>query len=52
MNKRDETILRKILEESNALSSIINGIDESLFLKNDEKTRAVCMTLINIGELV
>ncbi|MCL2325422.1 MAG: DUF86 domain-containing protein [Proteobacteria bacterium] len=52
MNKRDRIILLKIIEEAAALARMTDGIDESDFLANDEKTRAVCMTLINIGELV
>jgi len=28
------------------------GLDQKSFLANDEKQRAVCMTLINIGEAV
>ena len=52
MNKRDRTILSKITEEVAALAQMLNGIDESTFLANDEKMRAVCMTLINVGELI
>ena len=52
MNKRDRIILVKILEETAMLAKMVDGIDESDFLANDEKMRAVCMTLINIGELV
>jgi len=52
MNQRDRTILVKIVEEAAALAQMLHGIDELAFLANDEKTRAACMTLINIGELV
>ena len=52
MNKRDKTILTKITEEATALAQMIHGIDESAFLANEEKMRAVCMTLINVGELI
>ena len=52
MNKRDITILRKIIEEAAALAHMLHGIEELTFLVNDEKMRAVCMTLINIGELI
>ena len=52
MNKRDRIILLKIVEEAASLSQMLHGIDESAFLANDEKMRATCMTLINIGELV
>jgi len=52
MNNRDRTILTKIVEETAALAQMLHGVDEISFLDNDEKTRAVCMTLINIGELI
>ena len=31
---------------------MLHDIDEQTFLANDEKMRATCMTLINIGELI
>ena len=34
------------------ISNMLIGVDESAFLANDEKMRAICMTLINIGELI
>jgi len=52
MINRDRTILTKVVEEATALEQILYGVDETTFLKNDEKMRAVCMTLINVGELV
>jgi uncharacterized protein with HEPN domain len=52
MKDRDKTILNKIIEEAAAVSKMLDGIDEPSFLANDEKMRAVCMTLINIGELI
>ena len=52
MNQRDRVILRKIVEEATVLAKMLDGVDESIFLANDEKMRATCMTLINIGELV
>ena len=52
MNHRERTILRKVVDEAEALGVMLNGVDEAAFLVNEEKTRAVCMTLINIGELV
>ena len=52
MNKRDKIVLCKIVEEAAMVARIINDIDEQGFLVNDEKMRSVCMTLINIGELV
>ena len=52
MRKRDRIVLLKIAEEANVIARMLNDIDEAAFLANDEKMRAVCMTLINIGELV
>jgi len=52
MNHREWTILRKVIDEAEALGLMLNGVDEAAFLVSEEKTRAVCMTLINIGELV
>ena len=52
MNRRDRIILQKIVEESTVLATMLDGIDESAFLANEEKMRATCMTLLNIGELV
>ena len=52
MENKDKQVLIKILAEIDVISSFTENTDFSLF-KNDEKTkRAVCMTLINIGELV
>jgi len=52
MKKRNKIVLLKIVEESAVLAQMLQGVDESAFLANDEKMRATCMTLINIGELV
>ena len=52
MNKRDKIILHKIIDESAVLARMLEGVNESEFLLSDEKMRAACMTLINIGELV
>jgi len=52
VSKRDHVILSKIVDEAGVIACMIQGVDETEFLNNDEKMRAVCMTLINIGELV
>ena len=52
MTKRDRTILNKIVHEAAVIAEMLNGIDETVFSGNEEKMRAVCMALINIGELV
>ena len=52
MDKRDKILLSKIYDEANVIAHLIDGFDCETFV-NDEKTkRAVCMTLINIGEMV
>ncbi|MCL1807097.1 MAG: DUF86 domain-containing protein [Oscillospiraceae bacterium] len=52
MDKKDRIVLLKILSETSVISDLIADFDCDAF-QNDEKTkRAVCMTLINIGELV
>ena len=52
MDNRDSTVLKKISSELSIISDMITGYNCETFT-NDEKTkRAVCMTLINIGELV
>ncbi len=52
MNNRDRQILNKILQEIEIALSMVNGITEHAFLDDEKLKRAVCMTLINIGELV
>jgi uncharacterized protein with HEPN domain len=52
MNSKDKQILVKLLAEIAIMNKLTDGHDLTSF-ENDEKTkRAVCMTLINIGELV
>ena len=51
MKKRNRILLLKIIEESATLAKLLHNIDEQTFLANDEKMRATCMTIINIGEL-
>jgi len=52
LTKREISILTKIIDEATTVSNMLFGIDEQGFLANDEKMRATCMTLINIGELI
>ncbi|ABI69027.1 DUF86 domain-containing protein [Syntrophomonas wolfei] len=52
MKFKDKQILGKLIDETTIIMQMIDGLNYNGFL-NDEKTkRAVCMTLINIGELV
>lgn len=49
---RDEALLTYIRNETSVIQRVTTDIDQKSFLANDEKQRAVCMTLINIGESV
>lgn len=52
MNSRDRQICEKILAEIVIIGDLLKGISPEDFLCDERTTRAVCMTLINIGELV
>jgi uncharacterized protein with HEPN domain len=52
MERHDEAILKKIQEECSFLAKSAEGLNLEAFLNNVIINRAVCMTLINIGELV
>ena len=52
MNRRDKVIMRKIIDEATMITQMLTGICDSDFLEDEVKQRAVCMALINIGELV
>ena len=52
MDKRDRIILEKILKETTVITELIVGFDCGSFVGDEKTKRAVCMTLINIGELV
>lgn len=49
---RDEACLRAILREIASIPLIIRGYSKEKFLASDKTQKAVCMTLLNIGELV
>lgn len=51
MERRDEIILKKVLSEISVASSMMS-CSFSEFNRNEMLKRAVCMTVINIGELV
>jgi len=46
MNNRDIHIVNRLISEISA------GLSKETFLDDERTKRAVCMTLINIGELV
>lgn len=49
---RDEAYLKAILREISSIPGIIKGYSIERFLKSEKTQKAVCMTLLNIGELV
>jgi uncharacterized protein with HEPN domain len=51
MNNRDFQIISKILKEVEVVEDLIIGFDLEKFLSDERTKRAVCMTIINIGEL-
>ena len=51
MNKRDEAILNKIVQEIMYLETLLNNVTETDFLGNETIIRAATMTSINVGEL-
>ena len=52
MNIRDRQICDKLLSEIAILKDMLGGVSCEAFLSDERTSRAVCMTLINIGELV
>mgnify|MGYP002521511188 CR=1 FL=1 len=52
MNRRDGVILQKVLSEVNIAAGMMKGCSLAEFLDNEMLKRAVCMTVINAGELV
>ncbi len=52
MNNRDFQIVRKMISEIEIIEMLVQGFTEKSFLADERTKRAVCMTLINIGELV
>ena len=52
MNERDRQILIRLRGEVRLVSQMLDGFELQAFLGDERTKRAVCMTLINIGELV
>jgi len=52
MGNRDISVLKKISEEAEIITSMIAGLEYEDFIGDEKTKRAVCMTLINIGEMV
>lgn len=49
---KDEAYLKAIMREILSVPSITRGYNKEKFLKSEKTQKAVCMTLLNIGELV
>ena len=52
MNHRDTIILQKVLSEVKIAGEMMQNCTLDAFLANEMLKRAVCMTVINVGELV
>lgn len=52
MDHRDEVILKKVLSEIKIAEDMMGDCTLEAFCVNELLKRAVCMTVINIGELV
>lgn len=52
MQHRDKIVLEKIISETSIALDMISGIAFEEFNSNELVKRAICMTVINIGELV
>lgn len=52
MNHRDRQLLQKVISEIDIALSMIGDNSLEAFKSNEMMKRAVCMTVINIGELV
>jgi len=51
MNSKERIIIIKIISEINVIGDMLHDYTEEAFLTDEKTQRAVCMTLINIGEL-
>ena len=52
MERRDVIILQKVISEISVAKHMLNGASFEQFESNEMLKRAICMTVINIGELV
>lgn len=52
MKGKNIRVVEKMLSEIAIASSLMKGVDLDDFLDDEMRKRAVCMTVINIGELV
>lgn len=52
MNHRDYIIFQKIVKEIKIAEELTSEMSAEKFLQDEKSKRAVCMTVINFGELV
>lgn len=52
MDNRNFQIIKKMLSKMAIIDELIEGFELEEFLIDEKTKRAVCMTLINMGELV
>ena len=52
MRHRDEVIIKKVLSEITISFELMGDYDLDAFLGDEKLKRAICMTVVNIGELV
>lgn len=52
MSRRDKVILQKVITEINIGAEMIGEASFENFVADEKLKRAVCMTVINIGELI
>jgi len=52
MENKDRQVLEKISREASLISEFLEGVDFECFTSDERTRRAICMTLINIEELV
>ena len=52
MRHRDYIAVRKIVDEIDVATDLLGELTEDMFIADERTKRAVCMTVINIGELV
>lgn len=52
MKHRDIVVLQKIVQEIQIAIDFVANLPLEVFLQDEKTKRAVCMTVINIGELV
>jgi len=52
MDDKSKQVLIKILDEANIIKDLVSDTGFEEFISDEKTKRAVCMTLINIGEMV